>query len=82
MAAAQRAAGETDAAYATLEHAFALGLTLDRRTRGEVELVPFADDARFAAMRAASEAHVADERAAIVAELEASPAAGRSNAGL
>jgi tetratricopeptide (TPR) repeat protein len=82
MAAAQRAAGETDAAYATLEHAFALGLTLDRRTRGEVELVPFADDARFAAMRAASEAHVAAERAAIVAELEASPAAGRSNAGL
>jgi serine/threonine protein kinase/tetratricopeptide (TPR) repeat protein len=74
LAAVERLAGDIDAAYATLEHAFALGFTINRRNRGDVELLPFRDDARFAALRAKSEAGVAAQRPAIAALVASDPA--------
>jgi tetratricopeptide (TPR) repeat protein len=65
MAAAQRLAGETDAAYATLEHAFALGLTVNPRNRADIEFLPFRGEARFEALRAQSDALLAGERKAL-----------------
>lgn len=65
MAAAQRVAGEIDASYATLEHAIAIGLTINHRNRGDVEFLPFRDDARFATLRVQSESHLAEQRRAI-----------------
>ncbi|HKE49088.1 MAG TPA: protein kinase [Rhodanobacteraceae bacterium] len=62
MASLQRLAGETDAAYATLEHAFAVGYTINFRTRKDIELMPFRGDARFAQFVARSDEHLADER--------------------
>lgn len=72
MAAAQRLAGETDTAYATLEHAFALGLTYSQRHRLllAVEFLPFLGDARFQALRAKSEAQVEQQRREIVEMLD------------
>jgi len=52
MAAAQRLAGDVDTAYATLEHAFALGLTVNNRNRADVEFLPFRGDARFESLNA------------------------------
>ncbi|MEO8809795.1 MAG: serine/threonine-protein kinase [Rhodanobacter sp.] len=71
MAAAQRVSGEIDAAYATLEHAFALGLTVNNRNRSDLEFLPFQGDARFAALRRKSEANVARQREKIAAFLPA-----------
>ncbi len=47
MAAAQRLSGEIDAAYVTLEHAFALGLTVNNVNRWDAEFLPFVGDARL-----------------------------------
>lgn len=69
MAAAQRLAGETNAAYATLEHAFALGLTVNNRNHWDLEFLPFQHDARFQALRATSEAYVAEQREKVAAQL-------------
>ena len=71
MAAAQRLGGEVDAAYTTLEHAFALGLTVNNRNRGDLEFLPFQGDPRFAVLRAQSEAYVAAQRKKIAALLPA-----------
>ena len=71
MAAAQRLAGEVDAAYATLEHAFALGLTVNNRNRSDLEFLPFQGDSRFMVLRAKSEAYVATQREKIAALLPA-----------
>lgn len=68
LAAAQRLAGETDAAYATLAHAFDLGLTVNHRNRSDLEFLPFRDDARFAPLRARSEAYVAAQRRKLAAQ--------------
>jgi len=68
MAAAQRLAGDVDTAYATLEHAFALGLTVNNRNRADVEFLPFRGDARFESLNATAEAYVVKQRKA-VAEL-------------
>jgi hypothetical protein len=73
MAGAQRLAGEIDAAYATLEHAFALGLTVNYGNRSAVEFLPFLGDERFQAMRAKSEAYVAEQRRQIAQLLAADP---------
>jgi tRNA A-37 threonylcarbamoyl transferase component Bud32 len=73
MAGAQRLAGEIDAAYATLEHAFALGLTVNYRNRSDVEFLPFLGDERFQAMHAKSEAYVAEQRRQIAQLLAADP---------
>jgi serine/threonine protein kinase len=62
MASLQRLAGEVDAAYATLEHAFAAGYTINVLTRDDIELMPFRNDVRFAAFRAKCDAYIADER--------------------
>jgi hypothetical protein len=62
MAGAQRLGGEIDAAYATLQHAFALGLAIYYRNRSDVEFLPFLGGARFQALRAKSEADVAEQR--------------------
>jgi len=62
MAAAQHLDGEIDAAYATLERAFALGLTVNRRNRNDPEFLPFRGEPRFEAMRAKSEAYVGEQR--------------------
>ena len=69
MAAVQRLAGETVAAYATLERAFALGLTVNNGNRDALEFLPFQRDVRFQAMRADSEAQVAQQRAKIASQL-------------
>ncbi|MEP6940594.1 MAG: protein kinase [Rudaea sp.] len=71
MAAAQRLAGEIDAAYVTLERAFSLGLTFDNQNRWDIEFLPFAADARFAALRARSEADISAQREKIAALLPA-----------
>ena len=71
MAAAQRLGGEVDAAYATLEHAFALGLTVNNRNRSDLEFLPFQGDPRFAVLRTKSEAYVAAQRKKIAALLPA-----------
>ncbi len=71
MAAAQRLGGEVDAAYTTLEHAFALGLTVNNRNRSDLEFLPFQGDLRFAVLRAKSEAYVAAQRKKIAALLPA-----------
>ncbi|MEO7199266.1 MAG: serine/threonine-protein kinase [Dokdonella sp.] len=71
LAAAQRLGGEIDAAYATLERAFALGLTVNNRNRSDLEFLPFQGDARFAVLRAKSEAYVAAQRKKIAARLPA-----------
>jgi hypothetical protein len=70
MAAAQRLAGEVDAAYVSLEHAFALGLTVNNRNRSNVEFLPFRGDARFESLRAKSEAYVAEQREKVAAQLD------------
>lgn len=69
MASAQRLAGETDAAYATLEHAFSLGLTVNNRNHWDLEFVPFEHDARFQSLRAKSVAYVVEQREKIAAQL-------------
>ncbi|MBS0557447.1 MAG: protein kinase [Proteobacteria bacterium] len=69
MAAAQRLAGDTDAAYATLERAFALGLTYNNRTRAMLEFLPFRGDDRFAALRDKSIVGVAVQREAILRQI-------------
>lgn len=71
MAAAQRVGGEVDAAYATLEHAFALGLTVNNRNRSDLEFLPFLGDARFASLRGKSETYVAMQRRKVAAQLPA-----------
>ena len=68
MAAAQRLAGDVDAAYATLGHAFTLGLTIDNRNRADVEFLPFRGDERFESLKETAEAYVVKQRRA-VAEL-------------
>jgi Tfp pilus assembly protein PilF len=70
MAAAQRLGGEVDAAYASLEHAFALGLTVNNRNRSDLEFLPFLGDARFQSLRVKSEAYVAAQREKIVQQLD------------
>jgi tetratricopeptide (TPR) repeat protein len=80
LAAVQRLSGETDAAYATLERAFAFGMTWNERTRAMLEFLPFANDARFAPLREKSEKYVAAQREAILhqfdpVELETLPSA-------
>lgn len=72
MAAAQRLGGEVDAAYATLEHAFALGLTVNNRNRSDLEFLPFLGDERFEPLRAKSEAYVAAQREKVVERLDPS----------
>lgn len=71
LAAAQRVGGEVDAAYTTLEHAFALGLTFNNRNRSDLEFLPFQGDPRFAVLRAKSETYVAAQREKIAALLPA-----------
>ena len=66
-----RLAGEVDAAYTTLEHAFALGLTVNNRNRSDLEFLPFQGDSRFMVLRAKSEAYVAAQRKKIAARLPA-----------
>jgi tRNA A-37 threonylcarbamoyl transferase component Bud32/tetratricopeptide (TPR) repeat protein len=75
MAAAERLAGEIDAAYATLEHAFALGLTVNPHNRADVEFLPFRGEPRFEALRARSDALIAEERQAVQQALAAGEAA-------
>jgi Tfp pilus assembly protein PilF len=70
MAAAQRLGGEVDAAYTTLEHAFALGLTVNNRNRSDVEFLPFQGDARFESLRARSEDYVAGQREKVAQQLD------------
>ncbi|MBS0569122.1 MAG: serine/threonine protein kinase [Proteobacteria bacterium] len=81
MAALQRLADEIDPAYATLERAFALGLTVNYRTRWNLEFLPFKDDARFAALRARSEAAVADQARLIREQIKAA-SESKAQAGL
>jgi tetratricopeptide (TPR) repeat protein len=71
MAAAQHLDGEVETAYATLEHAFALGLTVNRRNRNDPEFLPFRGEARFEALRAKSEAAVGAERQRLEEALKA-----------
>lgn len=71
LAAAQRVAGEIDAAYTSLERSFALGLTVNNRNRSDLEFLPFLGDARFAALRANSESYVAAQREQIASLLPA-----------
>jgi tetratricopeptide (TPR) repeat protein len=70
MAAAQRLSGEKDAALATLEHAFTLGLNFDSRTRFFLEFLPFIDDPRFAELRDKSQANIARQRERIIEQLD------------
>jgi len=67
LAAAQRVMGDIDAAYLTLDRAFALGLTINRKNRGNVDFVPFRNDARFAELRDRSESYLAKSRREIAA---------------
>lgn len=62
MAAVLRLQGDVDGAYRALDAAFAHGLTINARNRDDFELLPFAQDARFAALREASSARVAAMR--------------------
>ncbi|MEO6800160.1 MAG: hypothetical protein ABI178_09505 [Rhodanobacter sp.] len=71
MAAVQRLGGEVDVAYTTLDHAFALGLTVNNRNRSDLEFLPFQGDPRFAVLRAKSEAYVAAQRKKIAVLLPA-----------
>lgn len=62
MAAVLRLQGDVGGAYHALDTAFAHGLTINARNRNDFELLPFQNDARFAALRDASAAHVAAMR--------------------
>lgn len=79
MAAAQRLGGEVDAAYASLERAFASGLTVNNRNRWDLEFLPFAADARFETLRARSEAEVAAQRKLVAAQLVLAVPASSAN---
>lgn len=62
MAAVLRLQGDVGGAYRALDAAFAHGLTINARNRDDFELLPFQNDARFAALRDASAARVAAMR--------------------
>jgi tetratricopeptide (TPR) repeat protein len=69
MAAVLRLQGDIEGAYRMLDAAFAHGLTVNARDRHDFEFLPFRDDARFAALAAASLASVDTMRARVEREL-------------
>lgn len=66
MAAVLRLQGDVDGAYRALDTAFAHGLTINARNHDDFELLPFAHDTRFTALRTASAARVAAMRKRVV----------------
>jgi tetratricopeptide (TPR) repeat protein len=71
MATALRLGGDTDAAYRMLDRAFTHGLTINASNDGSIEFVPFQKDARFAELRKASLAKVAEMRERVEKTLSA-----------
>ena len=70
----RRVDGEVDAACITLEHAFALGLTLNHHGRSNPEFPTLQGDWRFAVPRAKSEICMATQREEIATLLPATAA--------
>lgn len=70
LAAANRLAGQTEESHRALEQAFTHGLTINARTDGDIEFLPFLGDARFTELRARSKTYVAAQREKIAAQLE------------
>ena len=62
VAAVERSSGKEEEAYRALGEAFAHGMTINARTDGDLEFLPFRDDVRFAQLRDNSRAKVAAMR--------------------
>ena len=71
MASALRLGGDTDAAYRMLDRAFAHGMTINAANDGDIEFVPFQNDAHFAKLRKASLTKVAEMRERVEKTLSA-----------
>jgi tetratricopeptide (TPR) repeat protein len=70
VAAVERSSGKDEDAYRALDEAFAHGMTINARTDGDLEFLPFRDDARFAQLRDGSRAKVAAMRDRIAKMLQ------------
>lgn len=73
LAAVQRVEGDVDGAYRTLDVAFAHGMRISARTAGDLQFLPFRDDARFAELRKSQAAELAVMRERALAMMASPP---------
>lgn len=71
LAAVQRLRGEVEAAYRSLDAAFAHGMRINPRNDGDLAFLPFKDDARFAQLRNEQAAELSAMRERVLAQLDA-----------